>query len=228
MTTIPAPLSAPPPRASTPAWAWVVALATAAAYAAVGGLGLVLAEPPGYASPLYPAAGIALAATLTFRRAALPGVLLGSFFVNGALGALRGQAGPALLVLPLVIGAGATLQAGVGAALIRRFVGLPASLHAPRDIVLAGGLGGLVACTVSASVGVPALLFNGAIGVDAAPATWLTWWAGDTLGVLIAAPLALTLIGRPHGGARWACPCWWRWRCWPRRWSNWTGSTANG
>ena len=198
MTTIPAPLSAPPPRASTPAWAWVVALATAAAYAAVGGLGLVLAEPPGYASPLYPAAGIALAATLTFGRAALPGVLLGSFFVNGALGALRGQAGPALLVLPLVIGAGATMQAGVGAALIRRFVGLPASLHAPRDIVLAGGLGGLVACTVSASVGIPALLFNGAIGVDAAPATWLTWWAGDTLGVLIAAPLALTLIGRPR------------------------------
>ena len=132
MTTIPAPLSAPPPRASTPAWAWVVALATAAAYAAVGGLGLVLAEPPGYASPLYPAAGIALAATLTFGRAALPGVLLGSFFVNGALGALRGQAGPALLVLPLVIGAGAALQAGLGAALIRRFVGLPAPLNAPR------------------------------------------------------------------------------------------------
>ena len=175
-----------------------MALATAAAYAAVGGLGLVLAEPPGYASPLYPAAGIALAATLSFGRAALPGVLLGSFFVNAALGALSGQAGPALLALPLVIGAGAALQAGLGAALIRRFVGLPAPLSAPRDIVLAGGLGGLVACTVSASVGVPALLFSGAIGVDTAPATWLTWWAGDTLGVLIAAPLALTLIGRPR------------------------------
>ena len=198
MTTIPAPLSAPPPHASTPAWAWVVALATAAAYAAVGGLGLVLAEPPGYASPLYPAAGIALAATLTFGRAALPGVLLGSFIVNGALGVLRGQAGLALLALPLVIGAGAALQAGLGAALIRRFVGLPAPLNAPRDIVLAGGLGGLVACTVSASVGVPALLFDGAIGVNTAPATWLTWWAGDTLGVLIGAPLALTLIGRPR------------------------------
>jgi PAS domain S-box-containing protein len=195
MTTIPAPLSAPPPRASSPAWAWVVALATAAAYAAVGGLGLVLAEPPGYASPLYPAAGVALAAILAFGRAALPGVLLGSFVVNAALGVLRGQAG---LALPLVIGAGAALQAGLGAALIRRFVGQPAPLDAPRDIVLAGGLGGLVASTVSASVGVPALLFDGAIGIDAAPATWLTWWAGDSLGVLIGAPLALTLIGRPR------------------------------
>ncbi|MDZ7592873.1 MAG: CHASE domain-containing protein [Rubrivivax sp.] len=205
MTTFPAPLSAPPPRASTTAWAWVVALATAAAYAAVGGLGLVLAEPPGYASPLYPAAGIALAAALTFGRAALTGVLLGSFFVNAALGMLRGQAGPALLALPLFLGAGAALQAGLGAALIRRFVGLPAPLDAPRAIVLAGGLGGLVACTVSASVGVPALLFNGILGVDTAPATWLTWWAGDTLGVLIAAPLALTLIGRPREDwrARW-------------------------
>ncbi len=198
MTTVPAPLSAPPPRAASPAWAWVVALATAAAYAAVGGLGLVLAGPPGYASPLYPAAGIALAATLTFGRAALPGVLLGSFIVNAALGVLRGQAGLALVALPLVIGAGAALQAGVGAALIRRFVGLPLLLNAPRDILLAGGLGGLAACAVSASVAVPALLLNGALGVETAPATWLTWWVGDALGVLIGAPLALTLIGRPR------------------------------
>ena len=43
-------------------------LGDGAAYALAGGLGLMLAEPPGYASPLYPSAGIALAATLTFGR----------------------------------------------------------------------------------------------------------------------------------------------------------------
>ena len=169
------------------------------AYAVVGGLALLLAEPPAYASPLYPSAGIALAATLAYgRRAALPGVLLGALTVNAGLGLLRGQSGLSLVLLPLLIGTGAALQAGVGAMLIRRFVGLPVVLNAPRDILLAGGLGALVACAVSPSVAVPSLLVGGAIGGDAALSTWLTWWVGDTLGVLVAAPLALTLIGRPR------------------------------
>ncbi|MDP1651066.1 MAG: CHASE domain-containing protein [Rubrivivax sp.] len=202
MKTHPVPLQAPPPRAATPALAWLVALATAVAYAAVGGLGLLLAGPPGYASPLYPSAGIALAATLTFGRAALPGVLLGAFTVNAALGLLRDQSGLALVLLPLLIGAGAALQAAVGAALIRRFVSQPVVLNAPRDIALAGGLGAVVACVVSPSVAVPALLLNGAIDAGTALSTWLTWWTGDAVGVLIGAPLALTLIGRPRADWR--------------------------
>ena len=186
-------------QASTRVTAWVVAVATAMAYAAMGGLALLLAEPPAYASPLYPSAGIALAATLAYgRRAALPGVLLGAFAVNAGLGLLRGQTGLSLVLLPLLIATGAALQAGVGAMLIRRFVGLPVVLNAPRDILRAGALGALVACIVSPSVAVPSLLVGGAIGGEAALSTWLTWWVGDTLGVLVAAPLALTLIGRPR------------------------------
>ncbi len=198
MTTHPVPLQAPPSRATTPAQAWLVALATAAAYAAVGGLGLLLAGPPGYASPLYPSAGIALAAALTFGRAALPGVALGAFTVNAALGLLREPTGLSMLLLPLLIGAGAALQAAVGAALMRRFVGQPVVLNAPRDILLAGALGAVVACVVSPSVAVAALLLSGTIDPGTALPTWTTWWTGDTVGVLIGAPLALTLIGRPR------------------------------
>ncbi|MDO8419666.1 MAG: CHASE domain-containing protein, partial [Rubrivivax sp.] len=202
MRTHPAPLQAPPPRAATPARAWLVALATAAAYAMVGGLGLLLAGPPGYASPLFPAAGIALAATLTFGRAALPGVLLGAFAVDAGLGLLRAQAGLSLLLLPLIIGVGAALQAALGAALIRRFVGQPLVLNAPRDILLAGGLGAAAACTVSAGVAATALWLSGAVDTAALASTWLTWWVGDTVGVLIGAPLTLTLIGRPRADWR--------------------------
>ena len=39
---------------------------TAAVYAAVGWLALKLAVAPSYASPMYPPAGVALAATLVF------------------------------------------------------------------------------------------------------------------------------------------------------------------
>ena len=189
---------APPPHIAPGPWAQArIALATAFAYAAVGALALMLAEPPAYSSPLYPSAGIALAAVLSFGRAALPGVLLGAFAVNAGLGALRHMSGLELLQLPLLISLGATLQAGVGAALVRRFVGPVVVLNAPRDIVLAGLLGGLVACTISPSIATPALLLAGAVPVSGALTTWLTWWSGDTLGVLIAAPVLLTVIGQP-------------------------------
>jgi PAS domain S-box-containing protein len=177
---------------------WVITLATAFAYAAVAAVALLLAGPPGYASPLYPSAGIALAATLVYGRAALPGVLLGAFAANAGLGSLRAQTGWALVQLPAVIGLGAMLQAWAGAALIERHVRKPVVLDAPRDIVAAGVLGALVACVVSPSVATPALLAQGVLDRGHWVANWATWWVGDTMGVLIGAPLVLTLIGRPR------------------------------
>jgi PAS domain S-box-containing protein len=185
----------PPGPPSSPL---AVALGTAAGYALVGWVALMLAGPPGYASPLYPSAGIALAAVLTWGRAALPGVLLGALAVNAGLGALRGQTGTALLWLPLAIGAGAMLQAALGALLVRRFVGQPVVLNAPRDILISGLLGAGLACTVSPSIATAALLATGALAREGALGNWLTWWVGDTLGVLIGAPLVLTLVGRPR------------------------------
>ncbi len=182
--------------------AWLVALATAIAYATVGGLALMLAGPPGYASPLYPSAGLALAATLTWGRAALPGVFLGALAVNTGLGLLRGGAEVSVLLLPALIGLGAALQAAVGATLIRRFVSSPVVLNSPRDILLAGLLGGVVASAVSASVAIPALLWAGALSPAQGLSNWLTWWVGDVLGALIAAPAVLCFIGRPRADWR--------------------------
>ncbi|MES1163029.1 MAG: MASE1 domain-containing protein, partial [Rhizobacter sp.] len=118
--------------------AWQVIAGTALAYAVVGWLALLLAIPPGYASPLYPSAGIAIAAVLTFGRVALPGVALGAFLVNIVLSTSRGQIEIAALALPAVIGVGAMLQAAAGAALVRRFVPQPLVLAAPREIVRCG------------------------------------------------------------------------------------------
>src|SRR2546429_6637117 len=57
-------------------------IAIAAAYYAVGRLGLLLAIPPGYATAVWPASGIALAGTLLFGYRVWPGILLGSFLIN--------------------------------------------------------------------------------------------------------------------------------------------------
>ena len=54
---------------------WVIS-GTTLAYLLVGLAALQLAIPPSYAAPLFPPAGIALAAVLVYGRIALPGVVL--------------------------------------------------------------------------------------------------------------------------------------------------------
>ncbi|MFO1270048.1 MAG: hypothetical protein U1F67_26700, partial [Rubrivivax sp.] len=80
-----------PPRARAAQRAATQAAVAAIAYAGVGWVALMLAGPPGYAAPLYPPAGIALAAALAWGRPGVLGGLVGAFAVNASLGWLRGQ-----------------------------------------------------------------------------------------------------------------------------------------
>ena len=106
-----------------PSWRSPLAtsLAVAIAYFAVGQLALLLAIPPGYASPLYPAAGLALAALLSLGQRHVVGIALGSISVNLILGHQRGVDS---LLAPVLIGCGAALQAWVAAWAVRRWVPL--------------------------------------------------------------------------------------------------------
>ncbi len=174
-----------------------VALCSALAYALVGWLSIALSAPLNYALSLYPPAGIALVAALVYGRAAWPGIWLGSCAVNLLLAAQQGPLAGLQVVAPPLIAAGAVLQAAVGAALVRRHVSLPVVLNAPRDIWRFGLLAAPLACCISASVGTAVLLATGSLAREGALANALTWWVGDTLGVLIAAPLALTFVARP-------------------------------
>src|SRR5256885_16297337 len=55
---------------------------TAAIYFVTGKLALFLAIPPGYATAVWPAAGLALGCLLLFGNNAWPGVIIGTFIVN--------------------------------------------------------------------------------------------------------------------------------------------------
>src|SRR5215468_3846376 len=57
-------------------------LAIGAAYYGLGKLALLLAIPPGYASAVWPSAGLALAGMLAFQYRVWPGIFAGHFFVN--------------------------------------------------------------------------------------------------------------------------------------------------
>jgi integral membrane sensor domain MASE1 len=165
-----------------PALHWTLAsLLTALAYTLAGKVALALAVPPGFASPLYPAAGVALAALLIFGRGALPGIALGSLIVNLSIrGGPQGLTAGALL-MPAVISIGATLQAWAGDALIKRFVHQPLELAEPREVLrfLAAGI---VSCLVSPTVANLTLWLSGTLPAAAVPFSAATWWVGDVLG----------------------------------------------
>ncbi|WP_295639029.1 CHASE domain-containing protein [uncultured Methylibium sp.] len=191
---------APPPGAVSAGALLLVALA----YALTGSAALQLAIPPGYASPLFPPAGVALAAALVFGWRALPAVLLGSLGVQAVRYVIAGPdaAGPNVLPLALVIALGAAAQAGVGAWLARRVERGPLTLDSPASIGRLFGLGGMLACTINATTASLALWLAGAIGPAQLPYTWWTWWGGDVLGVVIATPVMLSFIGRPRAAWR--------------------------
>ncbi|MFT3664729.1 CHASE domain-containing protein [Piscinibacter sp.] len=198
---MPSPAGTPADSNAAPHPAWIVA-GMALAYLLVGLPALQFAIPPSYASPLYPPAGIALAAVLVYGRAAILGTALGNFLVNVSLVALRGSVDPVALLVPVATALAAGLQAGAGAWLVRRHARNPLAISEPRDVAVLFGLGGALACMVAPSIATVVLVAAGIVPLAGAPVTWLTWWAGDTFGAMIATPITLTLIGRPR--ADWA------------------------
>src|ERR671933_172355 len=100
----------------------VPVLTLAAAYAGAAWLGLWLA-PPGYATALWPASGLALAGVLLGGARVAPGIWLGSCVVNLWTAWHAPQAAALLpaVAIPASIGVGATAQALVGASLVRRW-----------------------------------------------------------------------------------------------------------
>ncbi|HEV6967761.1 diguanylate cyclase [Roseateles sp.] len=171
----------------------LIALATA--YGIAGWAGVQLAVPPGYATAIFPASGVALAVVLVEGPWLAPGVWLGSFLVNiGIAIAAPGGLDAHSAVTAGFIGVGAMLQALLGAAMIRKWVANVTILDDSRDILTFLALGGPLACLVSPLWGVSTLWLFGVISFAAIPASLGMWWVGDVLGVFITAPIVLALL----------------------------------
>ena len=175
-------------------------IGVAAAYYLTGWLGLALAIPPGYATAIWPPSGIALAAVLLFGSRVAPAIAFGSFCLNVQNGFDAGTTGALVLSLgiPAAIGIGAALQALAGGALVRRFLGFPNALGEARQVIRLLGLGGLGACLINASIGMAVLYVTGRIPAANIPFSWATWWAGDTVGVFVFAPLIIAWLAPPR------------------------------
>ena len=95
----------------------------AVGYLASGKLALLLAVPPGYASPIFPPAGISVAAMLIGGPATLPWTFLGSFLLNlwTAYSDGHGSDEP-WWIAAVVIASASMLQAAIGGTTLRHAV----------------------------------------------------------------------------------------------------------
>ena len=161
-------------------------------YALLGWLGTRVTLPGEAASPLFPAAGFALATLAVYGVRWAPCIWLGAMGINFA--AQWQLSGTAPVLNAALVSLGATAQAALGAWLIRRRdtqLTLTNRSDIGRFYGLGVGVGGLVSPSVAAWV-----LGGSALGQNTAE-LWLTWWMGDALGAMIAAPITLTLLATP-------------------------------
>lgn len=169
------------------------------AYWAAGHFSLMLAIPPGYTAPFFPSAGIALSALLIYGLRFWPAVLLGSALVQlAAAWPLIGTADWNPLG-PIIVPVGATLQAVAGAVLARKLIGFPSALDTPGSVARLLAIAVPVSTLISCTTAISALVWAGVIPPAGALFNAWSWWAGDTLGALIATPLMFVFFGRPAG-----------------------------
>ncbi len=178
-------------------WRWLGRNAgVASLYVAVSLLACAFSEPSAPASMLFPGTGIVLAVFLVWGWRVVPGILLGILAFNVLQLSWPQALSVAVLRegLPLVLGLtlASALQLLLAGWLCLRFARQPdeGGWSEVRIILL----GGPLACVLSAGLGSLGLLWAGRLAPPDFYFNLWTWWVGDTLGVVIFAPLSLLLL----------------------------------
>lgn len=179
---------------------WIRGFITWLSYALTGLLAVSLSAPSEHVSPLYLPAGVALALLVGWGPRILPAIGMGAATVTLVSGWQAFPLASSLAMVAIVVasGLGAALQAWVGWRLTMPVDRQALTLEHPGQIGRFLLLAGPVACTVSAAVSVATRATIGLLPHEAAPQVFLNWWMGDTLGVLMGAPMVLTLVGHPR------------------------------
>lgn len=155
----------------------------ALAYFTTGWLGLLAPYAGTHVTLIWLPTGISVAALLLWGSAVWPGIYMGALLVNLSIGSTW--------PLALGIALGNTLGPILTVRLLRR-AKFEITFNRQQDagsLIIAAGLG----MTISAFFGVANLYLADLLPPTSLGAATLFWWMGDTVGVLLAAPLLLTL-----------------------------------
>ena len=160
----------------------------AGAYYGSAKIGLNLAFATSSVTAIWPPTGIALAALIIWGRSVWPGVALGALLANAWTGV------PAITVLGITCGN--TLEAVVGAYLLRRFGDFRPSLERVRDVLALVILAGMISTAIAATIGVTSLIVGDQVSAGHFGSVWRVWWLGDMGGDLLVAPVLMVAATR--------------------------------
>lgn len=158
-------------------------LALAAVYLVAARAGLKLDAVSGFATLVWPASGIALAALVLRGSALWPGVLIGAFLAN------YWNDAPALAALGIAVGN--TLEPLAGLFALRAISGFNPDFTRVRDALGLIARAALTSTLISATIGVATLHLAGLVTPERLGITWRAWWIGDAIGVVVVAPMLL-------------------------------------
>jgi diguanylate cyclase (GGDEF)-like protein len=166
-----------------------VFLVIALAYLAAGRLGLRLSVLHPSVPPVSVTTGLALAAL----------VLLGSeFWAAIFAGALLVHLGNgSTLVTAFGIASGHTLEAFVGALLVRRWANGRQAFEDGQDVIRFTVIAALGATAIAATLGVASLGLFSQTPWHETGTLWLTWWLSDAAGALLVAPPLFLWFAEP-------------------------------
>ncbi|NOR81777.1 MAG: EAL domain-containing protein [Methyloprofundus sp.] len=170
-------------------------LIVALIYLICGMAGQKLGVLSGYVTAVYPATGVAFVALLSGGVRLLPSIFIGSASFNLWVTDSFGDPGLQSLVTASSIGIAACLQAWIAVFLVNNF-SHPGSkkLLNTTDILWFLLLAGPIACLAAASLGSATLLLANMVSSAELMSAWFYWWIGDTLGVILFAPLLLMAL----------------------------------
>lgn len=147
--------------------------------------------------PIWLPAGIALVGCYLWWLRFIPAVFIASFAFNYSVHPTFGLIdlmGDHCFEL-LFIATGASLQALVGSALLRYWLGHPLNLSSNKKILYFILVIGVLVNLISSNIGVFALsTFNPDYSYENYGLNLVYWWLGDSLGILLATPVLLSLI----------------------------------
>jgi len=165
----------------------------ATVYFVLARLGLTTALPNALASPIWPAAGWALFAVFACGKKILPGIFIGSAAINFLqLNHLHESALPITALSACSIGLGAALQAQLGSLLMQKRATIEDWFQQTSEVfwfcVIAAA-----SSLINSSIGTAITLLNELHPLNEALRLGVTWWFGDSVGILVVTPLLIAL-----------------------------------
>jgi diguanylate cyclase (GGDEF)-like protein len=164
----------------------------AAAYFAAAKVALSLGGPSVPLAAVWPASGIALAGVLLLGYRMWPGVWVGA--------ALAGVTVASSTLDAALMAGGSTLEAVVGALLIRRCIGIPSSFERGEDVVEFVAIAALSSAIAAATA--TALVAWSDTSSQSLALTWWTHWQAHAMGIIVVGPLILNWSARSGDAPR--------------------------